>query len=286
KQHLQAQRAEASGDGTVPETQAVLHGLPESGDTRQARDRFLGALTQELRTPMTSISGYTDLLLGETVGVLGEMQRKFLQRIKANIERMGAMLNDLIGVTAIDGGQLHLEPEFIDVRDAIQEAIASVQGQVEEIELSLKLELGPDLEAIEVDPNAFRQIVGNLLSNACKASPADSSIRIEASRKVEDHVTGAARLVVSVTDAGGGIAPQDQPHVFDRFYRAEEALIAGLGETGVGLSIVKALVEAHNGQVWVESEMGRGSTFVFALPISASQPDASAENKALPPLGG
>jgi len=286
QQRLQAQRTEASGDGTALETQAVLHELPESGDTRQARDRFLGALTQELRTPMTSISGYTDLLLGETVGVLGEMQRKFLQRIKANIERMGAMLNDLIGVAAIDGGQLHLEPEFIDVRDAIQEAVASVQGQVEEKGLSLTLELGPDLETIEVDPDAFRQIVGNLLSNACKASPADSSIRIQANRKVEDHVTEMARLVVSVTDSGGGIAPPDQPHVFDRFYRAEEALIPGLGETGVGLSIVKALVEAHHGQVWVESEVGRGSTFVFALPISASRPDESVGNKVLPPLGG
>ena len=92
--------------------------------------------------------------------------------------------------------------------------------------------------------------------------------------------------MISVTDSGGGIALEDQPRVFDRFYRAEQALIAGLGETGVGLSIVKALVEAHNGQVWVESEMGRGSTFTFALPATAFPQDVSAENELLPLPGG
>jgi signal transduction histidine kinase/GAF domain-containing protein len=273
-------------DGQFVAIIAVLGESPGFEDARQARDRFLGALAQELRTPMTSITGYTDLLLGESVGVIGEMQRKFLQRIKANIERMGAMLNDLIGVTAIDSGQLHLEPELIDVSDAVREAIVSTQAQVEENDLSLELDLSPDLGTIEVDPNAFQQIVSNLLSNACKASPTGSEIRIETKGRVEDHATGAGRLVVSVTDSGGGIALQDQPRVFDRFYRAEEALIAGLGETGVGLSIVKALVEAHGGQVWVESEMGRGSTFAFSLPIATSRQDVSAGNESLPSPGG
>lgn len=235
---------------------------------------------------MTSITGYTDLLLGESVGVIGEMQRKFLQRVKANIERMGAMLSDLIGVTAIDSGQLYLEPELIDLEDAIQEAIVGARAQVEEKDLTLKLGLELDVGTVEVDPNAFQQIVGNLISNACKVSPASSEIGIKANYRVEDHATGAARLVISVTDSGGGIALQDQPRVFDRFYRAEQALIAGLGETGVGLSIVKALVEAHNGQVWVESEMGRGSTFTFALPATAFPQDVSAENELLPLPGG
>lgn len=275
-----------SENGTFAGVIAVLGEPIEAEDARQARDRFLGALAQELRTPMTSITGYIDLLLGESVGVIGEMQRKFLQRVKANIERMGAMLNDLIGVTAIDSGQLYIEPELIDLEDAIQEAIVGARAQVEEKDLTLKLGLEPDVGTVEVDPTAFQQIVGNLISNACKVSPASSEIGIKANYRVEDHATGAARLVISVTDSGGGIALQDQPRVFDRFYRAEQALIAGLGETGVGLSIVKALVEAHNGQVWVESEMGRGSTFTFALPATAFPQDVSAENELLPLPGG
>jgi signal transduction histidine kinase len=264
---------------------AVVALLSESAGTeegQEARDKFLGALAQELRTPMTSITGYTDLLLGESVGIVSEMQRKFLQRIKANIERMGSMLSDLIGVTVIDSGQLHLEPEMVDVEDAAQMAIASARAQLEEKDLALNLELAPDMEAVEVDAGAFQQILGNLLSNACKASPVGGEIRIVASYEMESQAPDSKRLVVSVTDSGGGIAPEDQPRVFDRFYRAEQALIAGLGETGVGLSIVKSLVEAHKGQVWVESEVGQGSTFVFALPFTtAAQKEGSEAGKSL-----
>ncbi len=270
-------------DGKPTAVMAVLGGPKRATEAQQARDKFLGSLAQELRTPMTSITGYTDLLLGESVGIIGEMQRKFLQRIKANIERMGSMLNDLIGVTAIDSGELYLEPEPIDVRTAIQEAIAGARAQLEEMDLSLNLDLEEDMGTIEVDPNAFQQIVGNLISNACKASPSGSEIGIKASYVTEGQATDPARLVVSVADSGGGIAPEDQPRVFDRFYRAEQALIAGLGETGVGLSIVKALVEAHSGQVWVESEMERGSNIAFALPVTAAQ-RKSLENE--PALGG
>jgi signal transduction histidine kinase/GAF domain-containing protein len=273
-------------DGKLAAIVAVLGEPAETVEAQQARDRFLGALAQELRTPMTSITGYTDLLLSESVGIIGEMQRKFLQRVKANIERMGSMLNDLIGVTAVDSGELHLELEPIDVGTAIQEAIAGARAQLEERDLSLRLDLEQGLGTIEADPNAFQQVVGNLISNACKASPVGTEIGIKASYVTDEQTPGPARLVISVTDSGGGIAPEDQPCVFDRFYRAEQALIAGLGETGVGLSIVKALVEAHYGQVWVESETGRGSTFALALPVTATHQNGSSENELLPSLGG
>jgi signal transduction histidine kinase len=279
-------RALRDDGGKLAAVVAVLGEPPETLEARQARDKFLGALAQELRTPMTSITGYTDLLLGESVGIIGEMQRKFLQRVKANIERMGSMLNDLIGVTAIDSGELHLELEPIDVGTAIQEAIAGARAQLEERDLSLRLDLEQGLETIEADPNAFQQVVGNLISNACKASPVGTEIGVRAGYVTDEQTPGPARLVISVTDSGGGIAPEDQPRVFDRFYRAEQALIAGLGETGVGLSIVKALVEAHYGQVWVESEAGQGSTFALALPVTAAQQNVSSENELLPSLGG
>jgi len=265
---------------------ALLNAPTASTEPQRARDEFIGALAQELRTPMTSITGYTDLLLGESVGIVGEMQRKFLQRIKANIERMGAMLNDLIGVTAIDSGQLHIEPEPIEVSNAIQEAINSAQAQLEEKDLRLKMNLALDMDTIEVDPNAFQQIVSNLLSNACKASPVGGEIGVSAVFQTENQSPEKSRLIVSLTDSGGGIAPEDQPRVFDRFYRAEQALIAGLGETGVGLSIVKALIEAHHGQIWVESEMGQGSTFAFSLPVAPPRRAAPSGRKTSPLSGG
>jgi signal transduction histidine kinase len=250
----------------------------QKGDVRKseeqrAKDQFIASLSQELRTPMTSITGYADLLLGESVGVLTDMQLKFLQRIKANTERMGTMLNDLIGVSAIDADQLKLQIEPLDMAEVIEDTIIGARAQLEEKEIFLDVDMDEDLPLVKADADYARQIMTNLLSNACKCSPAAGRINIRATaydrREFSESATGY--LLVSVTDSGGGIAPEDQSKVFDRFYQAERPLIAGLGETGVGLSIVRALVNAHGGRIWVESEMGVGSTFNYILPIAEDE---------------
>jgi signal transduction histidine kinase len=235
---------------------------------------------------MTSITGYTDLLLGESVGVIGEMQRKFLQRIKANIERMGIMLNDLIGVTAIDAGQLEIRPTVVDMAEVIEDTIIGARAQLEENDIALHLNLSEDLPPIEADPDSIRQIMSNLLGNAVKSTPISGAIKITAfvyQDNADSNADGGNFLQVSIQDAGGGIAEKDLSRVFDRFYQAERPLIDGLGETGVGLSIVKSLVEAHGGRVWVESEMGEGSTFHVLLPISDQFDDPWLEVD-IPPL--
>lgn len=264
---------------------AILYDVTAEAESQQARDEFVASLSQELRTPMTSITGYTDLLLGESVGLIGEMQRKFLQRIKANIERMGSMLNDLIGVTAIDAGQLEIRPTVVDMGEIIEDTIISARAQLEEKELVLELNLPEQMPPVEADADCVHQIMANLLGNATKCTPVGSTIEVsahiydgEAGNPEETHY-----LRVSIRDSGGGIAPEDQERVFDRFYRAENPLINGLGETGVGLAIVKSLVEAHGGRVWVESEMGIGSTFSFLLPISQGYNDPWLEVD-IPPL--
>ena len=249
---------------------AIIYDITTEAESQQARDEFVASLSQELRTPMTSITGYTDLLLGESVGLIGEMQRKFLQRVKANIERMNGMLNDLIGVTAIDAGQLEIHPAVVDMAEIIEDTIIGARAQLEEKELTLELNLPEQMPPVEADSDCVHQIMTNLLGNATKCSPVGSTIEVSAS--VYDGKAGnpeeTCYLKISIRDSGGGITPEDQERVFDRFYRAESPLINGLGETGVGLAIVKSLVEAHGGRVWVESEMGAGSTFSFLLPVS------------------
>ncbi|TEU18915.1 MAG: GAF domain-containing protein [Anaerolineales bacterium] len=239
-------------------------------EEQRAKDQFIASVSQELRTPMTSITGYTDLLLGESVGALADMQHKFLQRIKANTERIGSMLNDLIGVSTIDAGQLKLQIEPLDMAEVIEDTIIGARAQLEEKETVLDVDVDEDLPLVKADADYARQIMTNLLSNACKCSPVGGRLRIGATaydkREFGELATGY--LLVSVTDSGGGIASEDQSRVFDRFYQAEQPLIAGLGETGVGLSIVKALVDAHGGRIWVESEMGVGSTFNYILPMA------------------
>jgi signal transduction histidine kinase/GAF domain-containing protein len=268
-----------------PGSVAILYDITTEAESQQARDEFVASLSQELRTPMTSITGYTDLLLGESVGLIADMQRKFLQRIKANIERMSSMLNDLIGVTAIDAGQLEIRPGVVDMAEIIEDTIIGARAQLEEKELILELNLPEQIPAVEADPDCVHQIMANLLGNAIKCSPVGTTIELSA--HVYDEVAGNPEdiqyLKISIRDSGGGIAPDEQDRVFDRFYRAESPLINGLGETGVGLAIVKSLVEAHGGRVWVESEMGSGSTFSFLLPISQGFDDPWSEVE-VPPL--
>nr|HID14705.1 GAF domain-containing protein [Anaerolineae bacterium] len=251
-----------------PGTLACLLYL-EEGATLQSE--MVVSLIHELRTPMTSITGYTDLLLSEAGGIIGEMQRQFLQRVRANIERMGRLLDDLIKVTAIDAGRVSLSPEPVNIVRVIEDAIMSLAAQFSERKLAVQLDMPPELPAVHADRDSLYQIALNLLSNACQCSEPGTEILVRARpEERDDQVEGLpAYLLVSVTDTGGGIAPEDQRRVFQRLYRADNPLIAGLGETGVGLSIAKTLVEAHGGRIWVESEMGVGSTFSFILPLAS-----------------
>jgi signal transduction histidine kinase/GAF domain-containing protein len=268
KQMVRAELTRLPGATGRPGALAVML-RPEKETTMQ--NEAMVSLIHELRTPMTSITGYADLLLGESVGILGEMQRQFLQRVKANVERMGGLLEDLVKVTAIDTGQVWLSPAPVELISVIEDAIASLSAQFSERRLAVNMDLPSQLPSVHADRDSLYQIVQHLLSNACQCSEPGSEILVRAElEKYNDQVDGMPDyLSVSVTDKGGGIAPEDQGRVFQRLYRADNPLISGLGDTGVGLSIAKALVEANGGRIWVESETGVGSTFSFILPLSS-----------------
>lgn len=246
----------------------VLQEASEENERSRARDEFLSSLSQELRTPMTSIVGYTELLMNESVGKLDDTQRRFLQRVQANIERMGALLNDLMGITALDSGKLDIELEPVNIERALDRALQNARFRLAERELNTHLEIG-EVGPIYLDPDCFQQIVDNLLNNACKSSETATTIHIAAHQERDEN--GKAYLHFSVSDTGEGIAPEDRARVFERFYRADSALISGLGETGVGLAIVKEMVEAHHGQVWMETELGQGTTFHVVMPYGLEE---------------
>jgi len=230
------------------------------------RGEVLSGLANELRTPMTSIVGYTDLLLSESAGILGEMQRKFMQRVKANVERMGSLLNDLIDLATTGGTRIELSAEPVDLISVIEEAIVGLSARFRERNLTVRLDLPLQLPPVRADRDALYQIMLHLLSNAGQCSRQGTEVVVTGHLEKAEGLPPYLRI--SVADTGGGIAPEDHPRVFQRFYRADSPLIAGLGETGVGMAIAKALVEAHGGRIWVESEMGVGSTFSFIMPVS------------------
>jgi signal transduction histidine kinase len=229
----------------------------------------IASISQELRQPMSSIIGYTDLLMGESVGVLGALQRKFIERIKASTERIGGLVDDLIQTTNLETGKMEFKPQPIDLNLIIDNAMAYTSTQIREKNITLRLDLTSTAPRIQTDRDALQQILIHLLQNATSVTQTEGNItlRVQMEDKDDKHY-----LSIQVTDNGGGIASEDIPRVFARRYRAEHSLIQGVGDTGVGLSIAKALIEAQNGRIWVETEAGVGSTFSVLMPVLIDLP--------------
>ena len=240
--------------------------------TEQAE--VVASISQELRQPMSSIVGYTDLLLGESVGILGALQRKFVERIKASTERIGALIDDMIQVTTLESGLNELKPESVDLNMIIDNAMSYTSSQVREKNISMHLDLPKNVAPIYADREALQQILIHLLQNAGAASPLEGTIHLKVQTKAED---GKEYILIQVSDTGGGIPTADLQRVFTRLYRADNVLIQGVGDTGVGLSIAKTLTEAQKGRIWVESEEGVGSTFSVLLPIAKNAVMKTAE---------
>lgn len=251
----------------------VNNGAIPIGTYKPEQPELMVGLLEDLRTPMTSISGYVDLLLGESAGILGEMQRKFLRRVSANVSRLDTMIESLVDVTELDIGLYNLEPRPVDVVHIVEDAITNASIQFREKNLAVDLDIEEGLPTLPADSDSLAQIMAQLLSNAYLVSPHNSKIRVMVKRDTFVYAEGEApreSLFVAVEDRGGGIQPEDVPRVFARKYKATNPLIEGLGDTGVGLSVAKALVDAHSGRVWVDSELGTGSTFNFAIPLDLS----------------
>jgi PAS domain S-box-containing protein len=271
--HVELATLTAAGDAATCGVVAVLT-TPGGPDQEPGnRNEIVASLAQELRTPMTSIGGYTDLLLNESAGILGAMQRQFLQRVKANAERMSGMLNDLVRVTAVDIEQFELEPETVNLIEIIEEAIMGSSAQFRERNIAIRLDLADSLPPLHVDRDSLYQIMSHLLANACQCSQAGTDVIVHA----HSQVGAEGYLIVSVADTGGGINPVDRQRVFSRRYRAGNPLIEGLGDTGIGLSIAKTLVEAHGGRIWVDCEMGQGSSFSLLLPVAQTSEERQVE---------
>ncbi|MFN8435942.1 MAG: ATP-binding protein [Anaerolineales bacterium] len=234
--------------------------------TEQAE--VLASISQELRQPLSSIVGYTDLLLGESVGILGALQRKFVDRIKVSTERIRSLTDDMIQITTLATDLYSLNPEAVDLNSIIDNAMSYTSSQIREKNISIHLEVPKAITSIHADREALQQIVIHLLQNAGAATPFEGTIRLKVQTQNED---GAEYILIQVADQGGGIASEDIPRVFTRLYRADNVLIQGVGDTGVGLSIAKTLTEAQHGRIWVESKVGEGSTFSVLLPISGDK---------------
>ena len=244
-----------------------------------SKSEFVSFVAHELKTPMTSIKGYTDLLLmGRGTGQLDPQQETFLRTIRANIERMNTLVSDLNDVTKMETNNLHMELGPVDFGSVVTETLRPLQRQIEDRQQVLEINLPADMPPLYGDQNRLIQVLTNLLSNAHKYTP--SGGRITITGEVVPNRWNArdqqAEMVchVMVRDTGIGMSPEDVNKLFTPYFRSENPLAREQPGTGLGLTIVRGIVERHNGRIWVESELGQGTVFHFTVPLA---PAAEAE---------
>jgi signal transduction histidine kinase len=262
--------------GQLEEAQAQIQKLQQELDqrNREGSSQIVAALAQELRTPMTSISGYADLLLNGSAGLLGSRQRDFLQRVRANVERMDALINQLVQLTSGEQtGDSSESTVTTDLPAVMDTAVQSVLSQVREKKLQLDLDLKIDdwLPPIAVPHNVLQQILNHLLHNACRSSHQQTYVTLQVqAHELSDpagHDKSTRFLHIAIRDSGDGIHVDDRARVFDPQYQADDPLIAGVGDTGAGLAMAHSLATAHGGRMWVDSQPGEGSTFSVLFPL-------------------
>jgi signal transduction histidine kinase len=236
------------------------------------KDEFVLTASHELRSPLTSVQGFAELLMLEREK-LSPKQAETVEVILDNTRHLVRLLNDLLDLARSDAGRLTIKPVPSDIGALVEDAVRTMRSQTETRHQALGQAVAPNLPKVEVDPDRIRQVLVNLLTNAHEYSPERASIRVTAGR-----VDTAVEITVS--DDGPGIPTEQLQHIFDRFTRGDAGLTQHVGGTGLGLAISKSLVELHGGTISVESARGQGATFRVRLPASASENPAGAASLA------
>lgn len=238
----------------------------------ELKSDFLATMSHELRTPLTSIIGYSDMMLSGMTGEINEKQTNFLESILKNGEALLNLINDILDLTKIEAGRLELNIEPVDLRAALLSVLPVVKPRAADKRIKISTFLPTDLPPVSADPAKFGQILLNLLTNAIKYTHENGSVSVEARPKGEV-------VEMWVTDTGIGISQEDVDRVFQRFTQVDSSASRTQGGTGLGLTIVKELVELHGGEIRVQSKLGKGSSFIFTMPISTQQADPLAAGK-------
>ncbi len=253
-------------------TVTIFRDITHQVEVDRLKSEFVATVSHELRTPMTSVKGYVDILLMGAAGQLTQQQTDFLEIVQANTERLNVLVDDLLDVSRIEAGKMELSLFTLDLRPIIGEVVHEMQSrsETENHPMDFILEMPPDLPQVPADEERLRQILDNLVSNAYQYTPPGGRIKI--SVEALEH-----EVQVDVADNGIGVHPDDHERIFERFYRGEDPLVLASSGNGLGLSIVRQLVDMHHGRLWLVSPgvPGQGSTFSFTLPLE--QPPAESK---------
>ncbi len=246
-------------DGTVHGTVLVFHDLTRLKQLERTRQEFVANVSHELRTPLSLIKGFVETLLDGAKDDPAKATR-FLQTIEKHTDRLTFLIEDLLTISRLESGQIVMNLHPVELRDETQRVIDDLHSRAEEKQVALANSVPTDLRA-RADADRLQQVLTNLVENAIKYGRPGGQVTIGGTRAAEGKVE------MWVQDDGPGIPPEARERVFERFYRVDRARSRDTGGTGLGLSIVKHIVQAHGGEVWLNSEVGKGTTFYFTLRL-------------------
>ncbi len=246
----------------------TLHGwaiafsdVTERWELEQMKTQFVSMVSHELRTPLTSIKGSLGLILAGAAGEIPPQARTFLEIANQSTERLIRIVNDLLDLSKMEAGKIQLSPERLSPHKIVEECITELKGFADQKEVTIENQVPENLPDIYADRDRIKQALINLMSNAIKFSPKGEKVIIGGEVRDDRFVC------LWVKDNGPGISPEDQEKIFDKFVQVRKKAVSPTEGTGLGLPITKQIVEMHGGGIWVESQVGKGSTFYFTVPI-------------------
>jgi signal transduction histidine kinase/DNA-binding response OmpR family regulator/HAMP domain-containing protein len=254
--------------GHVTGAVVAFQDLSHVREVDRMKEEFVSIVSHELRTPLTSIRGSIQLVLGDPGSVPDQEHRGLLQIALNNCERLVRIINDILDVSKIESGNLVLHRKPVNVSDLVRQSIDVVSGAARNANVTVAAKMPAGLRPVMVDPDRIVQAIVNLLSNAVKFAPAGSTVTVAASGT--DHV-----VTIAVSDEGEGIAPENLNRLFRKFQQVDSSSSRRRGGTGLGLAITKALVEQHGGQIYVDSELNKGTRFSLTLPVATAEEAAA-----------
>lgn len=235
------------------------------------KSEFVSVASHELRTPLSAIKNAVQLVLNGKTGEINETQAKFLTMAERNINRLTNILNNLLDLSRIESGKMEMNFQELDLKGVIEFVSNSLKLQAENKSIQLKCDIADPLPKVYGDREKVEQILTNLIGNAIKFTPEGGEILIMAKPFSGDENRYKKMVSISIQDSGIGIPEEHLSQIFEKFHQVEGSLHRSIGGTGLGLAITKGLVEVHQGKIWVESKLGKGSTFTFTLPISEGE---------------
>jgi len=243
---------------------AVFRDISKERDVDRAKTEFVSLASHQLRTPLSIVKWYAEMLVNGDAGPLNLEQTEFVHCLYDSNERMIELVNSLLSISRIESGRIKIDPIETDLGELVNSLIKELQPKISEKKLTLVESIHPNLPKIMVDPKLVRQVYLNLLTNAIKYTPEKGTITI--------IISNDGQMITSqVCDSGCGIPKNDQKKIFERFFRAPNAAALDADGTGLGLYLVRTIVESSHGKVWFDSEENKGSTFWFTLPLSGMQ---------------